>query len=422
MQPRVGSPTLLTHPLYRIYCLFACIVLFSSTACAQGTAYEVKYMAELHPSEQAAKVTIVIADARLLRELDFNLTPGVHSKVEANGELTLSDGRALWLPPARNAQLTLWTRIPHQRDDGEFDAYMGPDWAIFRGDDLIPAASVRTKPGAFANATLEFKLPSHWTSVETGWEKIDSRTFRIDNPERRFDRPTGWMIAGKLGIRRDDLGETEVVVAAPQGSDLHRMDVLTFMNFVWPELATAFEQAPPKLLIVGAGNPMWRGGLSAPNSLFLHADRPLVSENGTSALVHEIVHMVTRIRGTRNHDWIAEGLTEFYAVELLYRAGGMTGERRAKVFNDLAQWGSEADTLIKRRSTGATTARAAVLFEALDREIRQTSDNRLSIDHLARVLISERKVALDDVQNAFTTLTGKRSKVLQSPLLSASPK
>ena len=49
--------------------------------------------------------------------------------------------------------------------------------------------------------------------------------------------------------------------------------------------------------VVGAADPMWRGGLSASNSLFLHADRPLISENGTSTLVHELTHVITRVRG-----------------------------------------------------------------------------------------------------------------------------
>lgn len=404
--------------LSRLLYLFACLwMLSSASARAENEVYDLRYLAELHPEKQAAKVTISIDDARLLRELDFNLDPEFHSDVEANGKLTVEDGRARWVPPAKDARLTLWSRITHEREEDEFDALMTPDWAVFRGDDLVPAAAVRTESGAKARATLQFTLPKGWTSVDTGWEKIDDTTFRIDNPDRRFDRPTGWMIAGKLGIRRDQLGKTEVAVAAPRGSALHRMDVLTFMNVVWPEMQAAFQQTPPKLLIVGAGNPMWRGGLSASNSLFLHADRPLVSENGTSSLVHELVHMVTSIHGTRNHDWIAEGLTEFYSVELLHRAGGMTNERRAKVFEDLAEWGDEVDTLIKRRSTGATTAQAAVLFDALDREIRKATDGESNIDHLTRELIERHKVSLEDVNEVFKDLTGKSSEVLQSPLL-----
>jgi hypothetical protein len=397
--------------------LSALMLLACSSSASAEKVYDLRYTVELQPQRDAAKVTIAIDDASLLRTLDFNIKPRLHRDIQANGELVLEDGRALWTPPKTDARLTLWAKISHEREDDEYDALMTPEWAIFRGDDLVPTARVRTAPGAKSRASLRFILPKSWTSVETGWPNADDDTFVIRNPERRFDRPTGWMIAGKLGIRRDQLGETDVVVAAPKGSDLHRMDVLTFVNFVWPEIEGAFQSTPPKLLIAGAGEPMWRGGLSAPTSLFLHADRPLVSENGTSTLVHELVHMVTGIHGADNHDWIAEGLTEFYAVELVYRAGGMTSRRREKVFRDLAEWGDEVKSLLQRRSTGPVTARAAVLFNQLDQEIRQRSNNAHSIDDVARKLMSKDTVSLDDLREATRTMLGSEPKALKTPLL-----
>src|SRR5205085_6219937 len=121
----------------------------------------------------------------------------------------------------------------------------------------------------------------------------------------------------------------EVAVSGPIGADLRRMDVLALLNLIWPEVEHAFGRTPRKLLIAGAPDPLWRGGLSAPNSLFLHADRPLVSENGTSALLHELTHVITRIRGDRYDDWIAEGIAEFYSVELQRRAGAISTSRYA---------------------------------------------------------------------------------------------
>jgi hypothetical protein len=56
---------------------------------------------------------------------------------------------------------------------------------------------------------------------------------------------------------------------------------------------------PSKLLIVGAGDPMWRG----PRSLFLHADRPLIAERHQHA---DARTLITRIRADGD-DWIAEG-------------------------------------------------------------------------------------------------------------------
>ncbi|PMZ49044.1 hypothetical protein C1X25_31650, partial [Pseudomonas sp. GW247-3R2A] len=87
---------------------------------------------------------------------------------------------------------------------------------------------------------LEFELPSGWKSVETAWPRIGKNKFRIDNVSRLFDRPTGWMLAGHLGSRRTRLGETEVTVASPQGQGMRRMDVLTLLTFVWPQVQAVF--------------------------------------------------------------------------------------------------------------------------------------------------------------------------------------
>ncbi|MGQ9426390.1 hypothetical protein ACXYTJ_09815 [Gilvimarinus sp. F26214L] len=403
--------------------LLACVLFFFAAIAAEtartadASTYELRYNVDLLPSEQAALVTVAIPDARLLRELDFRIDSRVHSEFRANGTLEVENERARWTPPADDARLTLRVKIPSERDPGEYDAYINDDWAIFRGDDLVPPATVRSVKGAESRATLHFDLPKGWPSVNTGWPRDEAgQGFLVDNPQRRFDRPTGWMIAGKTGTRRDRVGQTRISVSAPVGTRLHRMDVLSFLNFVWPELENVFRATPPRLLIVGAGEPMWRGGLSGPNSLFLHADRPLVSENGTSALIHELVHMVGSIRGKKGHDWIAEGIAEFYAVELLHRAGGMTDARREKVFDDLGQWGADVETLIAPHSTGARTARATILFRSLDQEIRKHSRGGYTLDDVVPQLM-DRKTSLQDLRDRVEALTGKRSRVLASDLL-----
>jgi len=395
------------------------LLLASLATYAGNSSYPLHYRVTLNPEQDRAEVVIESDHKGLLKVLDFNLDPERHTDIQANGKLELKDGRAVWYPPKRKARLTLNAKISHQRDPGEYDALMTDDWAIFRGDDLVPPARVVTAPDARSQARLTFALPEHWASVNTGWEKLDDRTFAIEDPERRFSRPTGWMIAGRLGTRRDQLGNTRVLVSAPRGSGLRRMDVLTFMAIVWPQMEAAFGEVPPKLALIGHGEPMWRGGLSASNSLFLHADRPLVSENGTSSLVHELVHLVTRVYGQENHDWISEGLAEFYSFELLHRAGAMTDRRRQKVLDDLTDWSQAVDTLIQPSSRGATTARAVLIFEALDREIRAATDGQRNLDHLVRRLMPLRKVSLEDLRRLANELAGKPLKSLQNPVLDA---
>ena len=398
--------------------LLPLVLLAASSQASDAPEYPLHYRITLQPDTDSATVSIELSHDGLIREIDFNLDSELHSDIEANGELTVADGRALWIPPTEDARLTLTARISRQRGEGAYDALMTDDWAIFRGDNLVPPARVSARQQAKANARLSFSLPDHWTSVTTGWEKIDDREFRIDNPERRFARPTGWMIAGRLGTRVEQLGNTSISVSAPRGSELRRMDILTFLAVVWPELEKAFGYTPPELAIIGHGDPMWRGGLSGPNSLFLHAERPLVSENGTSPLVHELSHVVTRITNRGEHDWITEGLAEFYSIELLYRAGAMTAERRERTLNGLASRGEEVESLLTTRSSGAITARAVVLFDALDQEIRQKTEDEHNLDDVVQALMPIRRVSLDNLRSAVSELIGQESEALQSPLLS----
>lgn len=382
--------------------------------------YPMHYKVSFDPEADQAHVVIELDHGGLVREIDFNIDPERHTDIQANGKLELKKGRAIWQPPEEDARMSFSAKISHKRDDDSYDALMTEDWAIFRGDDLVPAARVRTTQGAESRARLSFELPEHWTSVSTGWERIEGSEFAIDNPERHFSRPTGWMIAGRLGTRTDQLGNTKIVVSAPKGSDLRRMDVLTFLNVVWPELETAFGTSPPFLTIVGHNDPMWRGGLSGPNSLFLHASRPLVSENGTSSLVHELVHVITRISGKRNHDWIVEGLAEFYSFELLHRAGAMSDGRRDRVLASLDDWSQDVETLIKRSSTGATTARAVLLFDELDRELKDATEGDKSLDDVVRELIEIREVSLEDLRRVSEEIAGRPLKALDQKILEPS--
>jgi len=405
----------------RIVCFLSVLCCCMPVVAMDKLAYTTDFVVALDPERKGAQVTINVESRGLLKEMVFRNNKSAYSNIRANGKLVITDKEVSWQLPESGAKLSFFVKINRAKGEGKYDAYINQDWAIFRGDNIIPPVRTTEVDGAYSIATLEFMLPKGWKSVETGWPRASATTFTIDNPERLFDRPTGWMIAGKLGSRQAKVKGTQIVVSGPVGESFRRMDVLTFLNFAWREMHDAFDKATPKLLVVGANDPMWRGGLSAPNSLFLHADRPMVSENGTSPIIHELTHMVTRISGfespTANDDWIAEGIAEFYSFELLYRAKGMTKARRARIIKGLADWGEDVKHLRKGPSAGKITARAVVLLDELDQELRTLSKNKHSLDSVVRILIKKRKVSLEDLQKAAESLVGKPLKALDSPLL-----
>ena len=154
-----------------------------------------------------------------------------------------------------------------------------------------------------------------------------------------------------------------------------------------PSFIAAFGKVPEKVLIVGAGDPMWRGGLSGPRSLWLHAERKLQSENGTSALLHELTHVVTGIHGAPEEDWIAEGLAEYYSIELARRSGLLSDDLAQRAIRSERKRGDAVDTLQSTQSTGERTARAVAVFADLDAEIRRKSKNQYNLDNVARALL-----------------------------------
>ncbi|WP_252273915.1 hypothetical protein [Pseudomonas subflava] len=379
---------------------------------------DLDYSVQFLPDSDQAEVRLTLEEGEVIRSLDFNLgDEGYYSDFEADGEWQTKGERGVWKPAKGKSSLSYKVRISHPRDNGKFDARMTPKWALLRGDDLVPAARMDKEDKVELVARLQFQLPGGWSGVETGWPKIGDNKFRIDNPARKFDRPTGWILAGKLGSRRAQLGDTDVTVSAPVGEGMRRMDVLTLLTFIWPEAQSVFPRDPGKLLIVGAGDPMWRGGLSAPNSIFFHAERPLVSENGTSSLVHELVHVFSRIRDTDKSDWISEGLAEYYAIELMRRAGGMSEDRYQATRKKLVGWSKKVGSLRTERSTGPVTARAVLLLQELDREIRKSTDNQRSLDDVTRGLMRLDKVSTKDFVEISENVMGGSSDVLDTKLL-----
>ncbi|WP_454254817.1 hypothetical protein [Pseudomonas sp. Marseille-Q8238] len=404
----------------RLNLLLCALLLCLSSPAWAARKVDLDYQVRFLPDSDQAEVSLVLERGEVVRSLRFDLgDKGYYSDfATATGTWQLDSAqRGTWVPGKGVAKLTYKVRVSHPRESGGYDARMTPDWALLRGDDLVPSAHLNKEDGVDLVARLQFELPKGWKSVETGWPRIGKNRFRIDTPSRLFDRPTGWIVAGKIGSRRAQLGNTDVTVAAPVGEGMRRMDMLTLLTFIWPEVQAVFPRDPAKLLIVGAGDPMWRGGLSASNSLFMHSARPLVSENGTSSLVHELVHVFSRVRDTDRSDWISEGMAEYYAIELVRRAGGMSEDRYQAVRKKLIRWSKKVDTLRTENSTGATTARAVLLLQELDREIRKATDNQRSLDDVTRGLMRMDKVSTRDFISISENVMGRSSAVLDSKLL-----
>ena len=402
--------------------LLLSVVLLSLSTPLWAKKVDLDYRVKFLPDSDQAQVSLTLEDGEPVISLAFNLgEEGLYSDFKADGQWTQdTPEQGIWKPAKGKSTLNYRVKINHERSAGRFDARMTEDWALLRGDDLVPPVKLRQQDKTELVSRLQFDLPKGWKSVETGWPRVGKNRFRIDNSQRKFDRPTGWIVAGKIGTRRAKLGETDVAISAPVGEGMRRMDVMTLLTFIWPHAQEVFPRDPAKLLIVGAGDPMWRGGLSAANSYYMHSDRPLVSENGTSSLVHELVHVFSRIRARDRSDWITEGLAEYYAIELMRRAGGLSEERYQKIREQLIGWSKPVKSLRTNNSSGPVTARAVLLLQELDREIRQATKGTTqprSLDDVTRGLMRLDKASTKDFIEISENVMGGASKVLDNKLL-----
>ncbi len=365
-----------------------CWVCAAESTAAQpvsGRVYQLEYIVTPDPAAGGARVEMKLTQPTdLLREVNMRAPSGRISNPGGDGKFSLADERLIWHPPAGGGSLRWFAKIDHQREHGSYDALITRDWAIFRAEDVIPQAATRTLRGAVSETTLRFRLPARWSSVTEYFGH--GHSYAIRNTNRRFDRPAGWIILGEIGVRHDRIAGVSVNVAAPADQGMRRIDIMALLNWTLPEVLRIVADFPNRLTVVGAGDPMWRGGLSGPRSLFVHADRPLISENATSTLLHEVMHVALGGAADDGMDWIVEGLAEYYSLKILHRSGTITDKRFADAIRKQADWGAGVRDLCASRSSGPVTARALTVMHALDSEIRTKSDGNKSLDDVVATL------------------------------------
>ncbi len=389
----------------------------------QRPTYGVLYTAWIKAGEPWATVRIRLTrHPEWVRWMRFEIDPARYKGFKGEGSIAQEANTVLWKPPAEDAWIQYKVLLTSQRASGRYDGAITDTWALFRAEDLVPVKRIDFQDGTQSQAKLHLEVPEGW-SIESAHPRYRGGRLKIDDPRGNFDRPTGWLLLGDLGVRREKIGNTRVAVGAPTGQGLRRMDIMAFFRWTLPTLQQIFPEFPERILVVGADDPMWRGALSGPGSLFVHSDRPMISENATSTFIHELVHVAMRARSGPQADWIVEGLAEYYSLEALHRSGTVSTARFEQAHRTLADWAArEAGPLDAPRSSGPTTARAVGVLRKVDAEIRAASGGRQSLDNVVADLAAQPKaVTLEMFRTSAERHAGRVLASLQPAALKGSP-
>ena len=383
-----------------------------------SSVYAMTYHLVPQPENNQMRVELTLKQARpLLKEMRMHMPADYFGDFAGDGDISFEEGNLVWTPPERGGALSWTAKVNRLKTRDRYDAYMSDTWAIMRTSDVMPPAATRTLKDATSKTSMKFSLPNGWSSV-TQYKGSDNQ-YEVNNANRRFDRATGWILLGKIGIRTEEIAGVRVKIAAPKNHDVRRMDMLALLAWTLPDVTRLFSAFPERLTIISGNDPLWRGGLSAPSSMFIHASLPLISENGTSAFLHEIVHIGMRASATDGADWIIEGMAEYYGLQLLLRSGTIVETRYHRALDNLKTWGDEAPTLCGDQSNGAVTARATWLMHDLDQEIRKSTKNTNNLDDVMNLLArQDQAITIDDLTNAVSTVLPSGSKVLDATDLS----
>jgi hypothetical protein len=94
--------------------------------------------------------------------------------------------------------------------------------------------------------------------------------------------------------------------------------------------------------------------------------------------------------------------------------------RAEEALDRLARWGKRSRTLFKKRSSGATTAKAVGVFAAADKEIRKVTGGKRSLDQVAAILAKDRgEVSIERLAAAAEKVAGQPVKALDRKRLGA---
>jgi predicted metalloprotease with PDZ domain len=353
-------------------------------------AFNVDYVVRIsrrHPGR--ADVRWLLAGIDEIVSFRLELRDDRITEISGSGRLVREGSTVRWTPGGPYAHLRYRVAVPRARPPaGRYESFATPDWVATRALHLFPEINVTFRSGARGSrgrGRLLLRLPRGWESV-TALRSLGEDSWAVDEPNARFPRPRGWMLLGGFARQRREIAGSEVTVATAPGSRLDVLRLLKLYQRTMPRLQALLGPPPPRLLVVSAPDPMWRGGLSGEDSFFVNGQIPLRSSDETSTYLHELFHVWQPFRPAPDGRWITEGLAEYYSLALQRDAGRLSPDRFSRGIDLLARYGRWDVDLARTRAPAALNNSAPFVLFHLDDEIRRATADRQSLDDVVRAV------------------------------------
>lgn len=356
-----------------------------------------------------AKVLVELQGANeILKVVWKDIDPASFDHFQATGRLLQNDPRQwTWYPDGMTGQFTYDAALNRSRNVKGFDSYHGGTWVLTRTSDLLPLKRYTSRRPIRALTRVQFALPPGW-QVVSAMRTIDDTTFEARDRGNALTAPYGWVLMGQLDVIRFEVAGAQVTVASPAVMHYDAAPLIDLLHKVIVRLERTVRELPEQIAVVVGPDPLWRGGLSGEDSLYLNQNLPLIASDYTSTAVHELFHIAQGFRkADAQADWIVEGLAEYYSLKILREIRAISKRRFVKGIRKLDRQGLWNHNLRSATHYDVLYNAAPLVLFYFDELIQESTDHKHSLRTVVRQLGKTVEVSTESFRTALETIAPK---------------
>src|SRR5262245_39298502 len=133
-----------------IVCLLLTMIwtMAAHAALPERPSYGVLYTAWIKAGKPRATVRLRLTrHPEWVHWMRLNADPAIYGDFKGTGTITVNGRMVTWRPPPADAWLQYSVQLESKRESGRYDGLVAGDWALFRGDALVPPVHLDMQDG-----------------------------------------------------------------------------------------------------------------------------------------------------------------------------------------------------------------------------------------------------------------------------------